>query len=73
MAGAEDDYLPFHETIHFDSCDHIVEVPLTIVYDAVGEPAETFTVKLEKAPDHGTNIDFKMDYESATVTILAHI
>ena len=70
MAGH--DYLPVDDIIRFESCDHIVEYPLTIVYDDVGEPAETFTVKLERAPDHGTNIDFKIDYESATVTILAH-
>ena len=70
MAG--DDYLPVDKIIRFDSCDSIVEVPLTIAHDDVDEVAETFTVNLERTPDHGNNIDFKMDYISATVTILAH-
>ena len=72
MAGENNDYLPIDEIIRFDSCDTIVEVPLTIVHDDIPEAAETFTVNLERGFDHGTNIDFKMDYDSATVTILAH-
>ena len=72
MAGEEEDYLHIDEIIRFHSCDSIVEVPLTIVHDDVGEPAQTFTVNLERGFDHGTNIDIKMDYDSATVTILAH-
>ena len=69
---AWDDYLPVDAIIRFDSCDSIVEVPLTIVHDDIPEAAETFTVNLGRVPDHGTNIEFKMDYNSATVTILAH-
>ena len=72
MAGEDNDYLAIDDIIRFESCDHIVLYPLTIVHDDVPEPAEIFTVKLERAPDHGTNIDFKMDYESANVTIRAH-
>ena len=70
MAGK--DYLPVDAIIRFDSCDHIEEFPLTIIHDDVDEDAETFTVKLDGTPDHGTNIEFKMDYDLATVTILAH-
>ena len=72
MAGENNDYLAIDDIIRFDSCDHVVTYPLTIVHDDVGEPAETFTVKLEREPDHRTNIDFKMNYDSATVTIRAH-
>ena len=72
MAGENNDYLHIDEIIRFDSCDSIVVVPLTIVHDDVDEDAETFSVNLERRFDHGTNIDFRMDYESATVTILAH-
>ena len=72
MAGEDNDYLHIDETITFASCDSIVEVPLTIVHDDIPEAAETFTVNLEKGVDHGNNIDFRMNYQSATVTILAH-
>ena len=72
MAG--EDYLHIDDTIRFDSCDpdRVMEVPLSIIHDHVDEPAETFTVNLEREPDYGTNLQFQMNYQSATVTILAH-
>ena len=72
MAGENNDYLSINEIIRFDSCDSIVRVPLTIVHDDIPEDAETFTVNLEREFDHGTNIDFQMNHQSATVTIRAH-